>query len=231
MVIRMTASLCIEFELLDRAYQLEGLFTQWFRSSGRLFYQSGVLVRHLFQLGNGIIDLGEVGLKQYLKNLFKSIHLIFYKKLNIYCYINIICFTRFLTFALVHSTRVCYDHLWSFIGRIKSSWRSYRLNRSRICWLRLGRLDLLTIGVLLSGKKECLKTTIIGHRKMSSSLRFPNGKLHCFLVISLMLGGISSRWWSNINYRHVGAFSLKRISFLLRRKPCPAVTSSWNMSH
>ena len=153
-----------------------------------------------------------------------------------YCYINIISLTRFLTFALVHSTRVCYDHLWSFIGRIKSNWRSYRLNRSRICWLRLVRLDLLTIdnsraegrrvGGLLSGKKECLKTTIIGHRKMSSSLRFPNGKLHCFLVTSPMLGGISSRWWSNINYRHEVASSSKRISFLLRRKPCPAVTSS-----
>ena len=51
------------------------------------------------------------GLKQYLKNLFKSIHLIFAKKLNIRFYIQSISLTRFLTFALVHSTRVCYDHL------------------------------------------------------------------------------------------------------------------------
>ena len=51
------------------------------------------------------------GLKQYLKNLFKSIHLIFFNKLNIRFYIQSISLTRFLTFALVHSTRVCYDHL------------------------------------------------------------------------------------------------------------------------
>ena len=66
----------------------------------------------LFQGLSQMNYLGDhLGLKQYLKNLFKSIHLIFYKKLNIRFYIQSISLTRFLTFALVHNTRVCYDHL------------------------------------------------------------------------------------------------------------------------
>ena len=52
----------------------------------------------LFQGLSQMNYLGDhLGLKQYLKNLFKSIHLIFFaKKLNIYCYMNIISLTRFL---------------------------------------------------------------------------------------------------------------------------------------